>query len=57
MTEHPSRKVDADWSPAQFAHTCSVDAGAAAYVQANAAASSQKISQRPIDAEGIGIVV
>ena len=57
VTEHPSRKVDADWGPAQLAQTRGVNAGAAAYVQANAAASSQKISQRPIDAEGVGVVV
>jgi hypothetical protein len=56
VAEHPSRKVDANRCPAQFAHTRGGDAGAAADVQADAVASSQKVSQRLVDAEGIGTV-
>jgi hypothetical protein len=51
--EHPPKRVgDSIWRPAQLADPGGVDAGAAADLQAGAAALAEEVAQGAVDAEG-----
>jgi hypothetical protein len=55
VAEHPARQVDAHGRPAQLANPAGMHAGAAADVQAGAAALAEEVAQGPVDAQGVGV--